>query len=79
MLRVQFHTRLKTAKFLQCISIAFVQKFAYEALCSDCETHDVLYGSDTGLLALARGQSGLDLNVYFEIDHDNDMSVVKII
>ena len=42
-LRVQFHTRLKTAKFLQCISIAFVPKFAYKALCSDCERLATFY------------------------------------
>ena len=43
-LRVQFHSRLKTAKFfLQCISIAFVPKFAYEALCSDCERLTTFY------------------------------------
>ena len=50
-LRIQFHPRLKTAKFLQCISIASIPNFAYEAL---WETRDVLYGSGTGLSACYR-------------------------
>ena len=29
--------------FLQCISIAFVPKFTYEALCSDCERLATFY------------------------------------
>ena len=49
---------LKTAKFLQCISIAFVPKFAYEALCSDCERL-ATFNMVVILSALARGQSGL--------------------